>query len=131
MTFARRRSRPTTRFSGRITVKRGTSVFEIEHFLWVKCFGTCTSQHLQSTDIVLSLLHSWCWQEAFHLALKTCGSRVVLAKSASTLGTRYGIPTRKCPASSSLDFDSTERTYDIHILKELLRFISVWWASRR
>ena len=112
-------------------VKRRMSVFETKYFFWAKCFVTCTSQHFESTGLVLSLLYSWCWQEAFHLALKTCGSRVVRAKNASSLGIRYGTATRKYLASSSLGFDLTERTYDIRTLKGLLRFISVWWALRR
>jgi hypothetical protein len=83
------------------------------------------------TDRMLSLLYSWCLQEAFHPASKTCGSRVDRARSASTLGIRYGTTTRRYPASSSHSFDLTEHTYGIRILKELLQFISVWWALRR
>jgi hypothetical protein len=132
MTFAQRQNRQMMHFSERIPiVKWRVSVFETRHFLWAICFGTWTSEHYESTDVVLSFLYSWCKQEAFHLALKTCGSRVVRAKNASTLGICYGTATRKCPASSSLGFDSTEHTYGIRILKELLRFISVWWALRR
>ena len=130
--FAQWQNRLTTYFSERIpVVKWCISIFETKHFLCTKCFGTGTAQHSESTDMVFSLLYSWCWQEAFHLASKTCGSRVVRAKSASTLGICYGTATRKYLASSSLGFDLTEHTCGIRILKELLQFISVWWALRR